>query len=193
MANIYDTEIEIFGPLFSKEKNIFSLLKVNKKEVNQMVFFLKDKRKDFRIKWDEGKNYFEFINKSKLGEQRNVREEFSVRINKAQATSFLFILKSIGLYEGYGSRTRRIDFSYNNIIWSLKYGSGIGDYWEAEASQLLKRKLANSKKVLNYLNKCAYKMHLKVWSPQEFKLIRETRKKKRKVVSIEEFFRNVIS
>ncbi len=175
-----NTEIEIRGALrhrTSVQKLIAKIQKQSKaiiQENKQIVIFYKENDQDFRIKWDRDKNHFEFVYKTKKGNQRTVRDEFIITIDKKQIGSFLKILNSLGLKKGFISPTHRIDIITKFVIWSFKQGSVIGDYWEAEATDKLNQKYGGNKdKIKAYLEKEARLLGLTFWDEEEFKQIRQ--------------------
>lgn len=176
---INNIEIEIRGPLKNRafaKKIIDRIKKENKatsQEYKQVVVFYKENDQDFRIKWDNDKQYFEFIYKTKKGEQRTVRDEFAIKIDKKQTSEFFEIIKRLGLKSGFVSPVSRIDINTPYILWSFKLGSVIGNYWEAEATPKLTRKFkGNTKKIKNYLKNKARLLNLLFWNEKEFKKVR---------------------
>lgn len=180
MSNkISNTEIEIRGPLPSRtsvQKFISKIQKQDKKIIQQskqVVIFYKKGGQDFRIKWDKNKKYFEFVYKTKQGIQRTVRDEFTIAIDKKQVGDFLKILDELRLKKGFVSPTHRIDIATQFIIWSLKLGSVIGDYWEAEATDKLTQEFDRDvDKIRAYLEDKARSLGLSFWSDEEFKQVR---------------------
>jgi len=177
------TEIEIRGALPNKSCVKKLVAKIKKQgqaiiqENKQIVIFYKESNQDFRIKWDKDKNYFEFIYKTKQGIQgiqRTVRDEFTITIDKKQIDDFFKILEELGLKKGFISPTHRIDVITPSIIWSFKLGSVIGDYWEAEATDQLVRKLKeDSNKIKDYLEDNAYLFGLSFWGEEEFRRLKQ--------------------
>lgn len=178
-SKISNTEIEIRGALPSRafaQKLIAKIQKQDKattQENKQVIVFYKENDQDFRIKWDRNREYFEFVYKTKQGDQRTVRDEFTVMVNKKQVGNFLKILESLGLKKGFVSPTHRIDIVTTLVIWSFKLGSVIGDYWEAEATDKLARKFnGNTNQIRAYLEDKAHSLGLAFWNEEEFKQIR---------------------
>lgn len=180
MSNkISNTEIEIRGPLPNKnlaQKIISKIQKQGKITVQknrQVIIFYKENDKDFRIKWDKGKKYFEFVYKTKQGIQRTVRDEFTITIDKSQIGDFLKILDELGLEKGFISPTHRIDITTPFIIWSFKLGSVIGNYWEAEANNKLAQEFdGDIDKIRACLEDKARSLGLSFWNDEEFKQVR---------------------
>lgn len=178
--NTNNTEIEIRGALANKvfAKRLVTIIqkqgRATVKKDKQVIIFYKENNKDFRVKWDKGKKYFEFVYKTKQGAQRTVRNEFTITLDKKQASNFFKILEELGLKKGFISPTLRIDISTPFIIWSFKLDSVIGDYWEAEATKKLSQKYGGSKeKIKAYLKEKANSLGLTSWSEEEFKRIRQ--------------------
>ncbi len=164
-------EIELRGPLKYREDRIILKLKNNSKinRGRQLVVFIKDLPFDFRIKCNESLPYVEFIQKNKLDNLRGVHHEISFKIQKTDLKNFIEILSLFCIKKGFYSLSDRLDLFTSDIIWSIKKGSVIGDYWEAEASHKLLAKLKKRKKVIKYLSKFASELGLKIWSEKEFK------------------------
>ena len=172
-------EIEIRGPLARGQYKRLALKIAREhsivlQEVRQIVIFYKKNNKDFRIKWDKNKTFFEFVYKSKKGTQRTIREELVVKIDKKEINDFLTVLDRLGLKRGFISPNNRIDIATPLVIWSFKTGAVIGDYWEAEATKELLTKFKNEKdKIKNYLEDLARRYGLSVWDDIEFRKIRK--------------------
>lgn len=177
---ISNMEIEIRGALPNKSciKRIVAKIqkqgKATIQENRQVVIFYKKNNKDFRIKWDRDKKYFEFVYKTKQGTQRTVRDEFTIAVGKKQISDFFKILEELGLKKGFVSPTYRIDIITPFITWSFKLGSVIGDYWEAEATDQLSRKFKrNASQIKAYLENNARLLNLSFWSEEEFRKLRQ--------------------
>jgi len=167
-------EVEIRGSLRKKEAlSIIKRLCSDCSTLFETVIFFRQNDLDFRIKWDKEKDYFLFVYKSKIGNQRIIREEIEVKILKSELKKFLKILEILGFKEGFVSSTQRIDFENKGILWSFKFGAIIGDYWEAEASDKLKKNFKKQNEILAYLKKEANSLGLKFWSEDEFKRLRK--------------------
>ncbi len=173
-------EIEIRGSLTkpslsgSLVKKITRQNKTAVQETKQVIIFYKENDKDFRIKWDDDKESFKFVHKTKSGLQRTMRDEFTITIDKKEINDFLVILKELGLKKGFISPTHRIDITTPFVVWSFKLGSVIGNYWEAEATSRLFVKFKNKKnKVKKYLENTAKSYGLLSWSDEEFKKVRQ--------------------
>jgi hypothetical protein len=179
-SKISNTEIEIRGALHSRTSAQKLITKIQEQakaiiqENKQIVIFYKENDQDFRIKWDKGKKYFEFVHKTQQGTQRTTRDEFIVTIDKKQVNDFFKILEELGLKKGFVSSTHRMDIITTFIIWSFKLGSVIGDYWEAEATKKLIQKYGGNKdKIKSYLEEKASSLGLTFWNEEEFKRIRQ--------------------
>lgn len=164
-------EIEIRGPLRHGNENIFYGLKNYLKIVKdkQLAIFIKDPPLSLRIKSNQSFSYIEFIQKKKLGGLRSIQNEVSFKIQKNDVKDFLFILSQFGINNGLYSPSDRTDIYFSDIMWSVKKGTVIGDYWEAEATKKLMSKLKKKKDIIKYLTNSASKIGLKSWSEIEFK------------------------
>ncbi len=174
------TEIEIRGALPNRDffKKIITVLqkkdKITIRKTKHVVIFYKEKNKDFRIKWDKDREYFEFIYKTKKGKQRTIRDEFVISISKKQINEFFKLMEELGLKKGFVSSAYRIDITTPFIVWSIKLDSVIGDYWEAEATDKLFQKLNKDKnKIKTYLKKEACLLGFNFWNEKEFKQIKQ--------------------
>lgn len=164
-------EIEIRGPLRSGDENIFSGLKNYLKIVKdkQLAIFIKEPPLSLRIKSNQTLSHIEFIQKKKLGGSRSIQNEVCFKIQKNDVKDFLFILSQLGINNGLYSPSDRTDIYFPDIVWSVKRGTVLGDYWEAEATKELMSKLKTKKDVIKYLINSASKIGLKCWSEIEFK------------------------
>jgi len=167
-------EVEIRGPT-EKRKALLIIKRLSPDYLTlfETVIFFRQNDLDFRIKWDREKDYFLFVYKSKIGNQRSIREEIEVKILKSELKKFLKILEILGFKKGFVSSTQRIDFENKDIFWSFKFGAVIGDYWEAEASEKLKKNFKKQNEILGYLKKQANNLGLKFWSENEFRRLRK--------------------
>lgn len=179
-------EIEIRGPIQNKRKYHLLIKKLvshslmkNLSRLFQVVIFLEKDDQDFRIKSDSDKDYFEFVHKSKIGTQRTIRDETTMKLAKTEISNLLNILENLGFKEGYVSFVERIDLDTEDILWSFKFGSVIGDYWEAEAKDGLEERLeVLGKEIVAFLNQEAEKLKLDIWDEEEFRRIRHQKWKK---------------
>lgn len=165
-------EIEIRGPLkYGDEKKILGLENLLKKNQNkQLVVFIKQlEKQDFRIKCNQSVPYIEFIQKKKKYDSYHTHDEISFKIKKEEFQNFLKILSCFGIDKGFYSSSERIDLFFEDIIFSIKKGAVIGDYWEAEASDKLLSKIKIKNRVLKYLYDKVNSLGLYVWTEKEFK------------------------
>lgn len=164
-------EIELRGPLKHDEEDIFYSLKNYLKIVKdkQLVIFMKELSLGLRIKSNQSSPYIEFIQKKKFKNLRSIHNEISFKIQKKDIKDFLSILSQFGINKGFYSPIDRTDIYFSDIIWSIKRGSIIGDYWEAEATERLMSKLKKKTSIIKYLINSALGLGLKFWSEAEFK------------------------
>lgn len=165
-------EIEIRGPLkYGDEKKILKLKNLLKKnQSKQLIVFIKQlKRKDFRIKYNQSFPYVEFIQKNKKYNSYHTHNEISFKIRIEDFQNFLKILSCFGINKGFYSNTERTDLFFEDIIFSIKKGAIIGDYWEAEASDNLLKKIRNKNQALKYLYDKVHNLGLYIWTEKEFK------------------------
>jgi hypothetical protein len=135
----------------------------------QLVVFIKELSLGLRIKSNQSLPYIEFIQKKKFKNLQSIHNEISFRVQKKDIKDFLSILSQFGINKGFYSPVDRTDIFFSDIIWSIKMGSIIGDYWEAEATDELVSKLKKKTSIIKYLINSASELGLKFWSEAELK------------------------
>jgi len=170
-------EIEIHGPI-KDEAAISNKIKeiLGNDEaitsIHQVAIFFKYEGATPVVRWTDGQESFEFLYKRKLKKEGglSVREELTTYVPKTECENFLQIMSRLGLEKGLVSPATRFEFVKNQIEWSFKLNTQIGNYWEAEAMPTMLKELHNdSDGVLDKLREAASIYNLEVWSEDQFR------------------------